>query len=151
MLRLPEVLLLSLLALPGCGVLATDAMMDSTLSAVQVETDARTYQRAATESEVLARISFMVSNRSGQTVSLARCGDRLMTALDRREGSAWVQFAGDICPGHLSMVALRLSSSGTADGTVVVREPGVYRLRLGVAPGDGQIMWSVTSNEFIVQ
>ncbi len=140
-----------LLALSGCGTLdtlATEAA--SPLEAIHVATDAGIY--AIPPAGGPASIQFTVENRSSSEVAIHRCGDRIMAALDRRDGPGWEQFSGDVCLANQIMVPLRLAPGARTVGVQMVQQRGVYRLRLGIDRGGAaQVMCTVTSNEFTVE
>lgn len=144
-----RVLLLCVLLLAGCDAISPTTA-DSALETIEVRTDAGSYSRAA--ANVSATVSFVIENRGSRAVAVQRCGERVMAALDRRSQDGWVQYSGDACPATQSMVPLELASGARAGGSIAVQQAGTYRLRLGVDRGGGaQVMWTVTSNEFVVQ
>lgn len=101
----------------------------------------------------MTTVPFVVANRTRATIYLARCGERLMAALDRWQDGRWVQVSGDACQTHLPMVPLPLPSLATTSGERVLDRAGRYRLRPGVnrsAAGNTDYA-EVASNEFTVQ
>ena len=146
--RLLAIAAASLLALPACDSLTTEAA--SPLEAIHVETDASYYVRPS--ATIPVSVQFTIENRGTREVAIHRCGERVMAALDRREGAGWEQFSGDACPGNQMMVPLQLAPSARVAGVQMVQQRGVFRLRLGIDRGGGaQVMWTVTSNEFTVE
>lgn len=140
-----------LLALSGCDTLDTlTTEAASPIEAIYVETDASHYVRPS--ATVPASIQFTIENRGSREVAIHRCGDRVMAALDRRDGAGWEQFSGDVCPANQMMVPLELAPGARTMGVQRVQQRGVYRLRLGIDRGGAaQVMWTVTSNEFTVE
>lgn len=140
-----------LLALSGCDTLdtlATEAA--SPIEAIHVETDASYYVRPS--ATVPASVQFTIENRGTRAVAIHRCGERVMAALDRRDGLGWEQFSGDACLANQMMVPLELAPGARAAGIQMVQQRGVFRLRLGIDRGGAaQVMWTVTSNEFTVE
>lgn len=96
-------------------------------------------------------VTFRVENRSSDTVYLARCGERIMAAVDRREGDRWVAYRSDACRTDLRMDPLRLAPGESATDRHAVQIPGRYRLRLGASRSPGEApVWDVASHEFEV-
>ncbi len=100
-------------------------------------------------------VAFMVTNTtSGVSYYLAACGDQLRVLADRRQGKGWVNHSGGICPAIYSTVPILLRPGQEARHftNVPVREPGVYRLRLGLSTELGQTSeWLTASNSFVVR
>lgn len=95
-------------------------------------------------------VPFTVTNHGARSIPLPRCGDRLMIGLDRREGRQWVQYSGDSCITIYRMDPVELKSGQALDGIREVREPGQYRLRIGMSDTDHGV-WSNVSNSFTVR
>ena len=97
-------------------------------------------------------VGFTVENTGDATVYLARCGDALMSAVDRWESVHWEQYSGDLCPAVYPMGPLALAPGARTNGRRVLLEPGRYRLRLGNAPSRVDFpFWDATSNAFHVR
>lgn len=58
-------------------------------------------------------VPFVVEKTGGNPIYLARCGERLMAALDRREGGQWVQHSGDGCLTNQDMTPVELAPGAT--------------------------------------
>ena len=134
-----------LLALFGCQALFTEP----TPSAVHVRVDASRFTRDPATSA--ASVGFSAQNNGGVTVYLARCGDRLMAAVDRWQGNRWLQYSGDACQTAYNMSPLPLSVGEEHHSARSVHEVGRYRLRLGIggAPDTGSA-WTAASEPFII-
>jgi hypothetical protein len=120
-------------------------------SAVSVRTEASTFVRDAAFGS--AMVPFAVENRGRSTLYLARCGERLLAALDRLESGQWVQHSGDACQTVYAMDPRHLAPGATITSVHRVNEPGRYRLRPGVlATAGGPRSWTAAvSNEFTVE
>lgn len=93
---------------------------------------------------------FTVTNHGARSIPLPRCGDRLMVGVERREGGQWVQYSGDSCLAIYPMDPVELQPGQVLQGTRELREPGIYRLRIGVSnPKQG--VWSNFSNSFTLR
>lgn len=93
--------------------------------AAVVETDRERYH-------VEEPISVTVGNTGETTIVLPRCGERVSAALDHRHGAGWqehIRIAG-ACPAVYTMAPLELAPGEQHRFTVVVRDPGVYRIRV---------------------
>jgi len=97
-----------------------------------------------------ATVPFTVFNHGQTSVRIARCGDRLMTALDRRESGKWVQYSGDGCLTNVLTSPVELEAGEALEGLRGVMDPGEYRLRIGVSAA-GQTAWNRASNGFTVR
>jgi hypothetical protein len=100
--------------------------------------------------EGLAEIPFTIENRGGAPAFVSRCGERIMTAVDRREGEAWSEYRGDGCPAIYAMIPLEIGPGQSVSSVLVVWEPGSYRIRIGTSSGASD-QWTVTSNSFTVR
>ena len=99
-----------------------------------------------------ALVPFEVVNASTRDLYLARCGERLMAAVDRWNGVRWVQHSGDACLTVADMSPLRLAAGASHQSTRAIAEPGMYRLRLGVsAAPSAEYAWDATSAPFTVR
>ena len=99
-----------------------------------------------------ASVPFVVANSGTASVYLARCGARLMAAVDRWEGGRWNQYSGDACPAIYPMDPLALAPGTRHQGVRAIGEPGVYRLRVGVAaPTGAAVEWLVASAPFEIR
>ena len=106
---------------------------------------------ASADSGPAAGVSFRVENRTGRTIFLARCGERIMAAVDRWESERWVSHASDACQAVQRMDPLPLDPGAAAGGAQAVQLPGRYRLRLGAASARGEpTVWDVTSPDFTI-
>lgn len=119
-------------------------------SAIVVSIDGAVFQRTGAPGS--ATIPFTVANRSGSSQFVARCGTRIMAAVDRWNGQTWLQYSGDACTTQLPMAPLELNSGAVASATRAIAEPGRYQLRIGISdnPTAGY-NWSVVSADFEIQ
>jgi hypothetical protein len=93
-----------------------------------------------------ATVPFTVINRGSSSVFVARCGDRVMAALDRWNGHSWVQYSGDACQANLITAGLELTPGSSATASRSVFEPGKYRLRIGATDAaSGAFDWATVS------
>lgn len=82
-----------------------------------------------------ADVPFAATNSGSEPLFLARCGERIMAAVDRLKNGRWTQYSGDVCQAIHPMDPLRLAGGDTVRGVQGVREAGRYRLRLAVVGG----------------
>jgi len=136
--KCPSVLLALTLPLAACSAVK-----------LRVVTQGEYFQRAVAEDP---GIPFAVENRGSATVYLQQCGDLVMAAVDRWTQGRWGEYSGTGCLAIYAGVSLALASGERFEGTQVVREAGVYRLRLGRAGSQrDQPVWDAVSNTFEVQ
>ncbi len=97
-------------------------------------------------------VSFTVTNAGETAVRLARCGDRLMLAVDVRVAVAWNEYSGDGCRAIYDMSPWELAPGATLSGSRGFQEAGHYRLRFGVAADPAEMLdWTVASPSFVVR
>lgn len=102
--------------------------------------------------EGVVDVPFSATNHGETSVWVSRCGERLMTVLDRREGGEWVQVSSDRCLANQRMDPVELGSGQVLAGQRGVFEPGEYRLHLPLAVSRaGREMWYPVSNRFTVR
>ncbi|CAN5713645.1 hypothetical protein BH23GEM6_BH23GEM6_24330 [soil metagenome] len=120
-------------------------------STIMVLTEGSIFVRDATPGS--ASVPFTVENRGTSTLYLARCGERLMAAVDRWENGQWVQHSGDACQTVYPMDARPLAPSASFSSARQVSAPGRYRLRLDArsAPTLPSEWTTAVSNEFTVE
>jgi hypothetical protein len=135
--------LLPLLLVASCGVLTGPGEPHLIVSTSQ--------DMLNLSEEGLAEIPFTIENRGGAPAFVSRCGERIMTALDRREGESWAEYRGDGCPAIYPMVSLEIGPGQSVSSVLVVWEPGVYRIRIGTESSGASDQWTVTSNSFTVR
>ena len=104
------------------------------------------------EDRAATRVRFFAVNQEETPVFVARCGDRIMAALDRREGFQWMPYSTDLCEAiHMSEPVEMLPGEARSD-IRTVQEVGRYRIRNGTQRDrNGATRWSVTSNAFEVR
>jgi hypothetical protein len=73
-----------------------------------------------------------------------------MAAIDRWEGH-WHQYSGEACLAIFSMAGRPLNPGAEYVGATGVRDPGRFRLRLGVSVAGEQVEWTGVSNAFEIQ
>lgn len=102
------------------------------------------------EAENFAQVAFTITNTGDEVVAVSRCGERIMTALDRLENGRWVQLSGDACLAVYSSVPLQIEPGQTVEGVRGLEaSPGVYRLRIGIVLKDqSPRAWGTASNRF---
>jgi hypothetical protein len=127
---------------------ACQSVMEPGDAALELQTQGSEFVISPTEES--ASVPFTVTNHGPASVWIARCGDRLMAALDRREGGKWVQYSGDGCLMNTLTGPVELGAGEVLQGARGVVDPGQYRLRIGVSAA-GQIGWDRASNGFIVR
>ncbi|MGH7476208.1 MAG: hypothetical protein ACRELD_07955 [Longimicrobiales bacterium] len=130
---------------------ACDADLTGEDSALRVVPDATTYLRDATLGT--ADIGFTVLNRGTTIVYLARCGDRLLAAVDHWVTGGWTQQSGDGCLTIYDGSPLEVQPGQTLHSLRVLHaEPGRYRLRLGASEAPTvSAAWTATSDDFRVR
>lgn len=118
-------------------------------NAVEVNVSGATFERVGTPA--IATVPFSVTNRGSAPVFVARCGSRVMAAVDRWNGQRWVQHSSDACLAIYMSAALELAPGASAAASQSVLEPGKYRLRIGAtdAATSGPD-WSIVSSHFEV-
>jgi len=114
-----------------------------------IRTSAVSFSRQASEPAV---IDFTVTNTFDHRVYLARCGPRIMSALDRAGASGWEQYSGDACIAILDMSPLPIDPGVTLQSSRAIHDPGQYRLRIGVIGDTEQTYaWESASGAFVVR
>ena len=116
---------------------------------LRVSTSAPVFARG--ENGVAAQVAFTVLNLGAQPVLVARCGDRLVAALDRREGLLWTQYSGDYCLAVFPMDPALMQPGEERSEMRSITEVGTYRLRIGREINNGETRWDVTSNVFEIR
>jgi hypothetical protein len=96
-------------------------------------------------------VSYTVTNVGETAVWLARCGDRLMVAVDVRAAVAWNEYSGDGCRAIYDMSPWELAPGATLSGSRRFQEGGRYRFRLGTVADPAETFdWTVASPPFVV-
>jgi hypothetical protein len=141
-----RVFAVGLLFVAACQQLATGPGQSRLL----IETAGTTFTRGAAPE--FAVIPFVVTNQGSRSIYLARCGERLMAAPDRREAGQGVQHSGDGCLTNQDMSPVELAPGATVQSQRGVTEAGEYRLRLGSSGSPAEpSQWVIVSNEFTIQ
>ena len=99
-------------------------------------------------------VSFSVTNRGSTAIFVDRCGSEVSAVVDRRYGGAWHQYMGAYCLAVLSSVPLELAPGETVQSQTAIREPGEYRIRIGVRTSLSNATdweWTPVSNRFTVR
>jgi hypothetical protein len=100
----------------------------------------------------IASVPFSVVNRGSASVFVARCGARVMAALDRWNGQSWIQYGGDACIAIYTTAALEVAPGASVAASRSVPDAGRYRLRLGAADAaTSDFDWSIVSRDFEVR
>ena len=117
---------------------------------LQVNLPASVFERTGTPA--IASVPFSLLNRESASVFVARCGDRVMAALDQWDGQRWTQYSGDACTTVQIQTPLELAPGASVAASRSVLEPGKYRLRIGtVAATSGGFDWSTVSRDLEVR
>jgi len=118
---------------------------------VLVQSDGITFSRDSDQAS--AGVPFVVENRGSSTIYLARCGERIMVALDSWQGGQWVQNSGDACLTMEPMDPRPLAPGASVSSVRNVQEAGRYRLRpgIGLTSGESSHWLIASSNEFTVE
>lgn len=137
-------------AAPALALLVACSSVSGPAAVVEVNVAMRTFERIGAPPK--ATVPFTVTNRGSAAAFVARCGPSMMSALDRWDGERWVQRSGDMCITIHPMHPLELPSGASAATSRSVTEPGLYRLRVGVAAAPGaDVDWSTISSRFEVR
>jgi hypothetical protein len=99
-------------------------------------------------------VPFAVFNRGQPTLYLDACGGQVVAVVDVWEDSRWSQYGGGICLASVSMISVELPPGASHASQTAISEPGIYRLRVGVAQDPGATArWAVTasSNPFQIR
>lgn len=96
-------------------------------------------------------IAVSVRNTSGDVVFLPRCGDHVLSAIERRSGDEWINAAAALCPASLRMDPIRLDVGTVHQDSVALTQPGTYRLRLAILRQTAAPSESVVSQTFVVE
>lgn len=81
-------------------------------------------------------VSFTIYNRTGATVSLMQCPDRLALDIERRDGSSWTAVPALRCEGPEPEHPVSLADKVFFPGALQISETGFYRMRAVLAPGN---------------
>jgi hypothetical protein len=97
-------------------------------------------------------VSYVLGNRTGRTLYGARCGPNLSAALDRWDGTAWVEAEPGTCADGVEPVAVGIGIDEIRRGTRPIAAAGVFRIRVGTtsSPG-GQLAWEHRSAAFEIR
>ncbi len=118
-------------------------------SSVRVITSRASFDRGP---DGFATVAYTVENAGRETVLVARCGDRLMSALDRWENFRWVQYSGDACLAIFLTNPVPLQPGARREEKRGIADHGRYRLRIGRAVrSNTDVRWDVRSNAFEVR
>lgn len=129
---------------------ACNSPIDPNAVALEINTQASEFVISPSRGSV--SVPFKITNRDATSTFIARCGDRIMAALDRREGGTWVQHSGDACLTNVAMAPVEIAPGQSLEATREIREAGQYRLRIGVsADASDQPAWTPASNPFSVR
>ena len=99
-------------------------------------------------------VPFSVSNRGSTAIFVDRCGSEVSAVVDRRHNGGWHQYMGAYCLAHLSSFPLELAPDETVQSYIAIREPGEYRIRIGVRTSLSNATeweWTPVSNRFTVR
>lgn len=131
----------------AAGILGSTALA---ASRVQVQTLGTEFDRPAPGT--FASVPFRVTNRSTAPVFVARCGDRLMATVEGWDGRGWASYSGDVCAAVHPMDPVPLAAGVKREAARAIGEPGLFRLRLGLATQVGAELQPVAlSNAFRVR
>ncbi len=117
------------------------------ISVVEVNISGASFARVGTPA--IATVPFRATNRGSASVFVARCGTRVMAAVDRWNGQAWVQYSGDACVAIYTVAGLELTPGSSAVASRTLLESGRYRVRIGTSnTASGGFEWSIVSRDF---
>jgi hypothetical protein len=136
--------LLPLLLLLG----ACDSATDPYAGPLRLRTSASEFVIAQPEGSV--SVPFTVTNQGNAGVRLLRCGGQVTAAVDRQEAGRWEQYSGGYCLLALQEGPRELGPGEALQSMVAIRDPGLYRLHVGVTTSDGYD-WAPASNLFVVR
>ncbi len=117
---------------------------------LEVNVSGAAFERIGTPA--IASVPFSVVNRGSASEFVARCGSRVMAALDRWNGQSWIQYSGDACIAIYTTAPLEVAPGASVAASRSVPDAGRYRLRLGAADAaTGGFDWSIVSRDFEVR
>jgi hypothetical protein len=99
-------------------------------------------------------VGFTVKNEGDAPIYLPHCGDRLIVAVDRREGGDWRQAYGAVgfCQAIYESGAREVQPGDSVRSMVSVGEPGRYRIRVRATENrDSNRFDEAVSNAFTVE
>lgn len=98
-------------------------------------------------------VSFTITNRGETSAFLSRCGDRIMSAIDRKgSDGSWAQYNGDMCLAIYDMSPLEIAPGESLHGMRGLHEVGTYRLRIGTSSNpSATAQWTTVSDSFTVK
>lgn len=100
----------------------------------------------------MAEVSFIITNRGGTSVFLSRCGNRIMSAIDRKERGSWAQYSGDLCQAIYDMSPLEIGPGESLHSMRSIHKAGTYRLRIGARSSrTATAQWTTVSESFTVK
>ena len=94
---------------------------------------------------------FTVRNGARETIYVDRCGEHVQAGLDRRVGLVWENEMAAICILSFYVPPLALAPGESVADSVLVRNPGTYRLFVGYGRGDDRILYQARSGGFVVK
>jgi hypothetical protein len=75
-----------------------------------------------------AAVTVIVRNDTRETIWVSRCGVNLLVAVERQVGVRWENVSDDVCIASTAHVPLTLEPGESAEGSVDVNAPGIYRV-----------------------
>lgn len=91
-------------------------------------------QQVATQDPDVTTIEFVLTNTGRSTVYLYRCGENVMTDLERLVDGKWTSAGGDICLAIKEMHGIPLAPGTQLTGMRQVVGSGRFRLLTHVSP-----------------
>ena len=151
-LRGERMTLLSRLLLIGSAIATFGACSPSSgpANVLDVSVPGAAFERVGTPAS--ASVPFSVTNRGSASVFIARCGSRVMAALDRWNGQGWIEYSGDACKAVEMMAPLELAPGASVTTSRSVLDSGKFRLIIGTADGaSSSLNWSIHSRDFEIR
>jgi hypothetical protein len=96
-----------------------------------VAADSASFDRAPLlDSPPVAAVTFVVTSRAGPVGFVPSCNAQPVVAVEQAVSSGWTQYNGGYCIGIYPEAAIEMHGGNRVFGTVLIPDPGRYRLRL---------------------
>lgn len=92
-------------------------------------------------STVPRAVVFEVRNSAAAVAYLDRCDRGIAPAVDSAHGGAWVNVSWPVCIAVLDMSPYSLPPGGAVIDSVVIAQPGDYRLVFGYGMGVSRVLY----------
>lgn len=98
------------------------------------------------------QVEFVVTNTGSTTLYLPRCGENVVTGVERLEGGKWSNAGAGACQAIYRMDPIPLEPGMPVMGMRSVSGTGRFRLRTGIATDfAGTVGWHVLSGTFDIR